>query len=109
MTEYFKRFLHKNRQLVIILFTLGLTTLGYLTSLCLRFDFNFLEILDSKVLLLPVAILLVFRLGAYIFYDLNRGYWRYVSTYDLTRIIKAHFISSITSIILQIVVLFHHY
>ena len=95
VVETIMRLLFRFRHPLILLFNLFLTAFGYVLALGLRFDFAAAEMLPFERLLLPLSLLLLFRIGAKIFWGLNNGYWRYTSTSDLINIIKAHAFSSL--------------
>lgn len=85
-------FIH-SRLAIIVAFHLALTSFGYVLAVALRFDFDPEEVLER--IGLPLALLLFFRHFTYYYWSLNRGYWRYVSTADLSALAKAHLVSSI--------------
>lgn len=80
---------------LILGFNLLLWAGSYAISLGLRFDFDPEEMSTADRLGLPLLILLTFRCASYMYWSLNQGYWRYASTDDLFRIIKAHLAASI--------------
>lgn len=82
------------RLTLILVLNLFVTSLSYFLALGLRFDFDFSEIFPLHRSLLPLSFLLLFRHAAYAHWSLNQGYWKYVSTYDAFRILKAHVASS---------------
>ncbi len=89
------KFLLVRARLELILLTnLLVTVVSYFCSLGLRFDFDSSELFRIDRLALPLAILLVLRTGFYIYFRLNQGYWRHVSTHELVELTKAHFASS---------------
>lgn len=84
-----------NRLWLIIGFNALLTTFGYIAALCLRFDFNWEEVLPSNRLWLPLALLITCRYASYLYFRLHQGYWKYVSTHDALKLLSAHFLSSL--------------
>lgn len=84
----------KLRLPLILVFNASLSICALLLALCLRFDFNWEELLPSYFQL-PLILLLLSRHASYTFFSLNEGYWRYTSTKDLMSIIKAHLASSV--------------
>ncbi len=88
-------FIVKHRIVFTTLSNLFLTGLGYFIALCLRFDFNYEEFVSAERLVIPVLLLMVFRLASYMYWGLNQGYWRHVSTRDLLNITKAHLVCTL--------------
>lgn len=80
---------------IILTINLLLTAAAYVFALGLRFDFDHTEITSGYRIWPTVAFLLLYRSGAYIFWRLNNGYWRYASTHDLLNIFKAHLFSTL--------------
>lgn len=68
---------------------------SFVLSLGLRFDWDFQLMGRVGYTALPLLLLLLYRSAAYIYWNLNSGYWRYASTDDLVRIVKAHGASSV--------------
>lgn len=87
-------FIIKYRILGILAFNLILTSIGWILSLCLRFDFDPVESLDRGRIVVPLLTLLAWRQWCYMYFDLNRGYWRYSSVKDLIDLVKAHGLST---------------
>lgn len=95
MVNRLESLIGKYRLPLILVLNFGVTAFSYFIALCLRFEFNWDEILRPNRLLLPVCFLLLFRHAAYVHWRLNQSFWRYVSTHDAFRILKAHFASSL--------------
>ncbi len=87
---------------LILILNACLTLAGYTLAACLRFDFDWSEVVPF--LGFPVLFLLLYRASAYTYYELNQGYWRYSSTRDLVGIIKAH-VASTTALAATIAIL----
>lgn len=79
----------------ILLAHVFLNFLSYFCALSLRFDSSLPEILPTNRLLLPALLLILFRHACYVFWDLNRGYWRHFSSRDSLTLLKAHAFSSL--------------
>ena len=77
---------------LIVVFNLCLVIAGYVLAAALRFDFDWNEV--GPLLGSPLLALILYRTAAYIYWNLNQGYWRYTSTRELLAIIKAHLASS---------------
>jgi len=90
-----QRSLVRYRLLFIFLLNVFATFVSYVAALGLRFEFNSAEMLLSNRLVEPLALLTVARACSYIVYDLNQGFWRYVSTHEAVRLLKAHLLSTI--------------
>jgi len=84
----------KYRKIVIILSQIALLTLAYYFSFLLRFDFQLREPYQA-VFLQTLPIVLGIKLLAFFYFQLFRGWWRYVGMSDLLDIIKAAFSSSV--------------
>lgn len=81
------------RLLCIMAINIGIVAISYLSALGLRFDFDF-SVALHRSWVLPLLLLLAFRIGAYAYWNLNQSRWRYSSTKDLIGLLKAHFVSS---------------
>ena len=86
--------LQYHRPLVVSLNML-LTACSFVTALGLRFDFNLQDRLTFTYAFMPFVLLCAIRMGAYTYFRLNQGYWRYVSTSEAVDILKAHVLSSV--------------
>ncbi len=73
--------------IVLVLFSLYL-------SYQVRFDFNIPSVMWDKFLWI-IPSLIIIKIGAFIFFDLYRGMWRYTSLNDIINIIKASIVSFI--------------
>lgn len=80
---------------LILVFNLMLWSASFALAVGLRFDWQPEMLHRFARLDLPLLLLLTFRSASYIYWKLNSGYWRYASTDDLERIVKAHAASSI--------------
>ncbi|MEZ4753465.1 MAG: nucleoside-diphosphate sugar epimerase/dehydratase [Bdellovibrionota bacterium] len=78
-----------------ILLTTIFTALSYTTALYLRFEGAPDEIFIANRFEVPLLFLILYRLLAYAYWDINRAYWRYISTHDAVLILKAHIVSSL--------------
>ncbi len=77
----------------ILAINIAIVTVSYLSALGLRFDFDF-SVALARSWVLPLLLLLAFRVTAYAYWNINQGRWRYSSTKDLMSLLKAHFVSS---------------
>lgn len=80
---------------LVILLNILITVCSFVTALLLRFDFNLSDRVTFSLFILPLGILLAFRLCSYTYFKLNQGYWRYVSANDVVDILRAHLFSSL--------------
>ena len=88
----------KYRKLLIIAFQSTIIPVSYFLAFGLRFDF---EIPPNQIenFLKTVPLLIAIRLLLLYYFDLFSGWWRYVSTEDIVKIIKAILLSSICFIV----------
>ena len=84
---------HVRRALVVVL-QLGMVAASYWLAFALRFDFRIPpnELLTFWLTLGP---LLLLRLGAFAYYRLYSGWWRYVGMRDLYALFKAVLVSTV--------------
>lgn len=61
----------------------------------MRYEFNLRMAFGRYENHVALSLLLLLRFGCYMYWGLNRGYWRYASTHDLLSIIKAHVVSAV--------------
>ncbi len=98
----FGMWLLRHRRPLVVFSQLTLVVFSYILSFLLRFEFD-LSVHDNwplHTLLKTLPLILLLRLGAFYLWDLNRGWWRYVSMNDLMDIIKAVISSSLVFITL---------
>lgn len=91
----FVGFFLNHRRTLIVTLNIALTVASFIAALALRFDFNIAEKLNVAFVCLPLLVLIAARAAAYTFYDLNQGYWRFVSTHEALTIVKAHVLSTL--------------
>ncbi len=80
---------------LVLLLNIFLTAFSFCLALGLRFDFELNQKFTFEYVGIPLIVLCIVRAIAYSYYELNRGYWRYVSTNEAVRIVKAHALSSL--------------
>ena len=80
---------------LIIALNLVITSISFLLALLLRFEFSIADLTAATSVVFPLTLLLLFRTGTYTYWGLHQGYWRYVSTHDLFRIVSAHLASTV--------------
>lgn len=90
-----QRFVLRAHTPLVLLLNFILTILSFSLALGLRFDFELNQKFTFEYVGIPLLVLCVVRAVAYSYYELNRGYWRYVSTNEAVRIVKAHALSSL--------------
>jgi FlaA1/EpsC-like NDP-sugar epimerase len=82
----------KYRRILIIAVQAILIPISYCLAFLLRFDF-YLPPQQIDNILKTAPILIVARLFFFYYFDLFSGWWRYVSTEDITKIAKSIFFS----------------
>ncbi len=83
----------QHRRMVVFTTHLALVVVSYALAFILRFD-RMIPAAYWSMFLATLAPLIVFRLGAFAFYRLYSGWWRYVGMRDMFALIKAIAISS---------------
>jgi FlaA1/EpsC-like NDP-sugar epimerase len=83
----------RHRRIVVFTMHLVLVVASYTFAFLLRFD-RMIPAAYQSIFLMTLGPLLVFRLGAFAFYRLYSGWWRYVGMRDMFALIKAIAISS---------------
>ena len=88
--------INKYRQILILLFHLGLIVLAYFGAFYLRFEFNLPFIITEYRIVIPktLPLLILIKLLFFYFFGLYSGLWRYVSIKDLEKILLANGFSS---------------
>src|SRR5690348_1574037 len=81
------------RRLMVITTHLMLVLASYTLAFVLRFD-GMMPSAYDRLFVVTLAPLVLFRLGAFAFYRLYSGWWRYVGMRDMFALIKAIAISS---------------
>src|SRR5579862_884782 len=81
------------RRLMVVTMHLVLVLVSYALAFVLRFD-GLIPPAYDKIFLSTLIPLVVFRLGAFAFYWLYSGWWRYVGMRDMFALLKAIAISS---------------
>ena len=99
IAKYFSKtgmgnYILKYRQIFIILFYILVFSISYYEAYALRFD-GIIPHPYKQTLLKTVGIIVIIRFFTFLYYDLYRGLWRYVSFQDLLNIIRATTISSL--------------
>ncbi|HUO52823.1 MAG TPA: nucleoside-diphosphate sugar epimerase/dehydratase [Gemmatimonadaceae bacterium] len=82
------------RRALVVLFHVALVTLSYWLAFQLRFDFR-TRPGEIDTFLLTLGPLLFARLGAFAYFRLFSGWWRYVGMRDLVALLKATAASSV--------------
>lgn len=84
---------------LILLLNATFSVVGFVLALCLRYDFDFFEFVGGSrtvpLLVIPALLLVACRHASYMYFGLNKGYWRYATTVDLANLFKAHFLSTL--------------
>lgn len=96
----------RKRRSLVVLSQLTLVVFSYLLSFLLRFEFD-LSVHNNWPLhtfLKTLPLLLLIRAGAFYYWDLYRGWWRYVGMDDLLNIIKAVAVSSVVFIVMVMLI-----
>ncbi len=96
------RWVLRHRRSLVVTSQLGLVVVSYLLSFQLRFDFDLTtqNRWPLNTFLKTLPLLLGLRALAFYYWDLYRGWWRYVGMDDLLDIIKAVIASSVIFIVL---------
>lgn len=89
------------RRLMVVTAHLVLVVASYALAFVLRFD-GLIPSLDGRIFLVTLGPLVVFRLGAFAFYRLYSGWWRYVGMRDMFDLLKAIAISSALFIVMLV-------
>jgi UDP-GlcNAc:undecaprenyl-phosphate GlcNAc-1-phosphate transferase len=100
------RLFWEKRTLLVVAVDLVLITASYVGAYFLRLNFRFTDP-EGMAMLKALPIVLVVRSACFYWYGLYRGVWKYTSTEDLLRIIKAVTVGS--AIILTCVVLLYRF
>ena len=82
------------RRALVIVAQMGLVALSYWLAFQLRFDFR-LRTAETDIFLATLVPLMLARLGAFAYYRLYSGWWRYVGMRDLYALLKAVLVSSV--------------
>ena len=94
LKEWFLRdLLTPYRRLTIIIFQLFIVVLAFAASFFVRFEFS-IPPNQLEVFWKALPYLLIARMGAYYYYKLYSGWWRFVSIQDLMNILKAILLGS---------------
>jgi FlaA1/EpsC-like NDP-sugar epimerase len=94
-----KKILYERRAWFIVFANIFITSFSYFLALGLRFDFDLYQVDFQDVVIIPLLLLLLFRFLAYAYWQMNRGFWRYVSIYDLISLVKVHVYSSLAFVV----------
>jgi len=94
ITSFWKKTLLRYRQPLVILAHLGLIIISYLSSFYIRFEFTFPPEY-YPVVLKTIPIIIFIKLLIYYLSGIYSGLWRYVSLWDIWKIIFANFISAL--------------
>ena len=86
------------RYLIIVLFNISLFALGYWLSYYLRFE-GLIPEAQMETFIRTMPLVLLIQAGFFLYHDLFRGLWRYVSFADLQNILRAALMSMLTLII----------
>lgn len=100
------RLFWEKRTLLVVAVDLVLITVSYVGAYFLRLNFRFTDP-EGMAMLKALPIVLVVRSACFYWYGLYRGVWKYTSTEDLLRIIKAVTVGS--AVILASVVLLYRF
>jgi FlaA1/EpsC-like NDP-sugar epimerase len=104
----FGALLLRHRRALIVASQLALVTASYVLAFLLRFDFDLTPHGDTWPLMTmfkTLPLILALRAVAFYFWDLYRGWWRYVGMDDLLGIIKAVVASELVFVTLIMFVL----
>ncbi|HTG53895.1 MAG TPA: hypothetical protein VL980_03555, partial [Gemmatimonadaceae bacterium] len=82
------------RRALVIVAQMVLVALSYWLAFQLRFDFR-LRTAETDIFLATLVPLMLARLGAFAYYRLYSGWWRYVGMRDLYALFKAVIVSSV--------------
>jgi FlaA1/EpsC-like NDP-sugar epimerase len=102
MDSAFGQWILNHRRTLVVTSQLTLVVLSYFLSFLLRFEFD-LTAQDRwplNTFLKTLPLLLLLRAAAFYYWDLYRGWWRYVGMDDLLDIIKAVAVSSVIFMVL---------
>jgi UDP-GlcNAc:undecaprenyl-phosphate GlcNAc-1-phosphate transferase len=100
------RLFWERRTLLVVGSDLAIITLAYFGAYFLRMNFRFTEA-EGMAVLKAFPIVLVVRSACFFWYGLYRGVWKYTSTPDVVRIIKA--VTTGSAVILVLLVLFYRF
>ncbi|MEE9268798.1 MAG: hypothetical protein V3V49_00895 [Candidatus Krumholzibacteria bacterium] len=100
------RLFWERRTLMVVAGDLLVTALAYFGAYFLRMNFRFTEA-EGMAILKAFPLVLVVRSACFYYYGLYRGVWKYTSTPDVVRIVKA--VTSGSVIIVVLLVLFYRF
>lgn len=100
------RFFWERRTLLVIGIDLSLIALAYFGAYFLRMGFRFTEA-EGMATIKAFPIVLVVRSACFYAYGLYRGMWKYTSTADVLKIIKA--VTAGSAIIVMLLVMFYRF
>ena len=89
------QFFIKFRLPLVLATNLFISSLSLSIALLLRFDFDFAVLMPEPGFILPLCLIMLLRSATYTYFQLNQGIWKYSSTIDLSKILKAHSVASI--------------
>ncbi len=95
MTDLKKTLFFIPSRLLILASDVLLVILSFFGAYFLRFEFE-LSPNEWKVILQTLPLVLIIKMGSFVFFHLYQGMWRYTSLSDLFRVLKAVFLSSLT-------------
>ncbi|AEB08132.1 polysaccharide biosynthesis protein CapD [Desulfobacca acetoxidans DSM 11109] len=84
----------------VILFNLAIFCLAYWASYYLRFE-GLIPEAYMAIMIRTMPVVLVVQVGFFLYHDLFRGLWRYVSFADLQNILRASLMSMLTLVVLD--------
>jgi len=88
------RLIQNAKRVIVLASDTASTLFAYWFAYVLRFNFSIPEI-NLKVFLSTLPALVIIRVLCFYFFGLYSGVWRYASTNDLLRILKASILSSV--------------
>ncbi|MCF7822790.1 MAG: polysaccharide biosynthesis protein [Candidatus Marinimicrobia bacterium] len=89
-----------NRLLIFLLADTAAILLSIVGSILLRFDFAFPYIGLASEFLSWLPVILLAKLGSFLFFNLYKGMYRFTSLWDIGNVIKANFIASISIVLI---------
>jgi len=92
------KIIEKGQISLIITLQIGIIILSFWTAFTVRFDFNFPPD-QLKLFLHLLPVILCIKLVVFLWFDLFRGWWRYVSVGDVIVIAKSNVLASLLSLL----------
>ena len=99
INKYGDKFL-SYRYAIVIIFNIALFALAYWLGYYLRFE-GLIPEAQMETMIRTMPLVLLVQAGFFLYHDLFRGLWRYVSFADLQNILRASLMSMLTLIVLD--------